>query len=181
MSKEEINNNNVNNSSNGSLNQQHIDKYSTGNTSERQNNLVIISANNLPQTSSPQKSQPTPNADGKVARDSVVHVPNQQNEMFQFSDVESVQTADFFLKKTPQSSFESDDTYKSNSFLPSIIKSKNQKLSISSTTSHNPKDRPLSFMRSSFSKLPKINSNHQKGKLFERIYTKVNKFSNSSV
>ncbi len=91
--------------------------------------------------------------------------------MFQFSDVDSVQTADFFVKKTPHSSFESDDTYKSNSILPFIIKTKNPKSGTNlSNTSHNPKDKPLSFIRSSFSKIPKTNSNH-KGKTFKENFS----------
>lgn len=83
-----------------------------------------------------------PNVNGKIARGSLIH---GTNDVFQFSDVDSVQTADFFSKKTPQSSFESDDTYKSNSILPSLIKSKN---------SMNPKDK-TKFLRASFSKLHK--------------------------
>lgn len=46
----------------------------------------------------------------KIARDSLIH----KNDVFQFDDVESVHTHDSLLKSTPQSSFESENTFKSN-------------------------------------------------------------------
>lgn len=110
---------------------------------ERKNKLVIISpvaANNaLSQPNSQVYNEQTAvQQQVKISRDTLIHT----NDMFQFDDVDSVQTADMLIKKTPQSSFESEDTYKSNSIFPSLIKSKNSK------------DKK-SFLRSSFNKISK--------------------------
>ncbi len=111
---------------------------------ERKNKLVIISpvaTNQIHPSKNSNECKDSSTAEQqqvKISRDSLIHT----NEMFQFDDVESVQTADMLIKKTPQSSFESEDTYKSNSIFPSLIKSKNLK------------DKK-SFLRSSFNKISK--------------------------
>ena len=76
-------------------------------------------------------SAKTPNENGttttiisshKIARDSLIH----KNDIFQFDDVDSVHTNDgLYFKGTPQSSFESDCTYKSNSISKSSNNRKN--------------------------------------------------------
>lgn len=119
--------------------------HQTANNSptERKNKLVIISpVAGKPQASpisnDPSQQQQQQTQQVKISRDTLIHT----NDMFQFDDVDSVKTADMLIKKTPQSSFESEDTYKSNSIFPSLIKSRNSK------------DKK-SFLRSSFNKISK--------------------------
>lgn len=102
-------------------------------------NLIIITPPTVP------TSLNTIGTTVKIARGSLIH----NNDVFQFDDVESVQTSDLYFKNTPQSSFESEDTYKSNSLLPTLIKTKNSK---------SPKKQPnehKSFLRASTTKLQK--------------------------
>ena len=141
-------------------NNNNTDKYSNGTPLPPNNKLVIISPANLPQIQpiSPQHSKSfgsLPITNGKISRDSIIH---GTTDMFQFSEVDSVHTADFFFKNTPQSSFDSQDTYKSNSLLPTLIKSRNSKhrSQIVTNAEYNLKEKKLSFLtRASFSKLPK--------------------------
>ena len=112
-----------------------------GLTENKTTNLIIITPPTVPANLNTIGSA----AGAKIARGSLIH----NNDVFQFDDVESVQTSDLYFKNTPQSSFESEDTYKSNSLLPTLIKTKNPKSPKKQSNEHK------SFLRASTTKLQK--------------------------
>ncbi len=110
----------VNNGINSKIDDTNNNKIGLVNLNE--NGLTIVQQPTLKSPSFVIKSIQNPNHETiitniisspkskKIARDTLIH----KNDVFQFDDVESVKTSDMFFKSTPQSSFESDDTYKSS-------------------------------------------------------------------